>query len=204
MSFATLRKRALTAAAGVTIAVAVPLAGVAGPAQATTVATATTAPTATTSSTTSTPLTAAQIAAKKKAAKKKRIAARKAAERRKEIRRGKKLVRVASRYKGRPYVYGASGPRAFDCSGFTSYVVRKALKINLPRTAAQQRYARKVDRVSKSKRRVGDLIFFHRGGTVGHVAIYAGKGKMWDAPRTGLTISKRDIHRGAKSYGRVA
>lgn len=211
MSFASLRKRALITAAGVSVAVVVPLAGVALPAaQATAVPTSSTVATSAAASTSSTPLTAAQIAAKKRAAKKKRIAAKKAriaarkvAAKKREIRRGKKLVRVASRYRGRPYVYGASGPRAFDCSGYTSYVVRKALRVNLPRTAAQQRYTGKVERVAKHNRRVGDLIFFHRGGTVGHVAIYAGHGKMWDAPRTGLRINKRDVHGGVKSYGRV-
>jgi cell wall-associated NlpC family hydrolase len=159
--------------------------------------------------------TAAQLAAAKKKAHAQRVAEKKAAKKRakkraaarkkaREIARGKKVVKIAARYKGRPYRWGASGPSAFDCSGFTSYVARKAVGVSLPHYTVAQRHDGDVKRVSKKNRRVGDLIFFHRRGTIPHVAIYAGKGKMWDAPHSGSHVKKHAVHSGVKSYGRIA
>ncbi len=75
---------------------------------------------------------------------------------------------------GRPYVYGGSGPGAFDCSGFTSYVFREA-GINLPHNAAAQ--ARLGIRVSREELSPGDLVFFsyYGSGDIDHVGIYVGQ-----------------------------
>ena len=64
----------------------------------------------------------------------------------------KKEMKTAAAQKGKPYRYGAAGPHAFDCSGFTSYVLKKQ-GVKLPRTAAQQ-YS-KTKRVSAMKAKVG-------------------------------------------------
>ena len=79
---------------------------------------------------------------------------------------------VASAQRGKPYVYGASGPRAFDCSGLTSFAFHHAGFGAMPRTAAAQ--AHFARHISRSQMRRGDLIFFTGGGGVYHVGLYAG------------------------------
>lgn len=90
------------------------------------------------------------------------------------------LLNYADNYLGTPYKFGASTSttRYFDCSSFTKHVFKK-FGYNLPRTAKEQA---KVGRyVSRSNIKKGDLLFFKvpsRGSGIGHVAIYAGNGKM--------------------------
>ena len=74
---------------------------------------------------------------------------------------GQTLNEVAMQYLGRPYRSGASGPSAFDCSGFTSYVYR-CLNISLSRSSREQ-YHEGVP-VPRGSLCVGDLVFFARGG----------------------------------------
>ncbi len=78
---------------------------------------------------------------------------------------GATIVSVAEGLKGRPYVFGATGPTSFDCSGFTSYVYR-ALGKSLPRTAASQYAATK-----RTAPAAGDLVFFTHGSGIQHVGI---------------------------------
>jgi len=105
------------------------------------------------------------------------------------------VVNIARGLLGIPYVYGGSTPAGFDCSGFTSYVYRKA-GITIPRTAsAQQRAATAV-----SSPRPGDLVFF--GYPAYHVGIYTGPGMMIDSPHTGASTSERKIFSGVSGYGR--
>ena len=93
----------------------------------------------------------------------------------------KSSLKLASAKKqlGKRYVYGATGPRTFDCSGFTSYVCKKN-GVCLPRTSINQSKVGK--RVSRKNLKAGDLIFFdtskrHRG-YVNHVGIYLGNNKF--------------------------
>ncbi|MBV2352750.1 C40 family peptidase [Streptomyces sp. J2-1] len=111
-----------------------------------------------------------------------------------------KALQVAASKKGAPYHYGATGPRRFDCSGLTLYSFKKAGK-SLPRTAAQQ--YNKTHHVSASGRKVGDLVFFHSGSSVYHVGIYAGKDKIWHAPKTGDVVRLQKIWTKSVWYGRV-
>ncbi|MGI8614471.1 MAG: C40 family peptidase [Nocardioidaceae bacterium] len=70
---------------------------------------------------------------------------------------------------GDPYVYGAAGPNAFDCSGLTQYAYGKA-GLYLPRTSdAQANYVR---RIKKQNLHRGDLIFFYNSGGVYHLGIF--------------------------------
>lgn len=111
---------------------------------------------------------------------------------------GVMAVRIARTKKGSPYRWGASGPRAFDCSGYTSWTMKRLGK-KIPRTAnAQYRASKKINR---SSARPGDLVFYG-GGHKYHVGIYAGNGRMWHAPRTGDVVKLAKI-RGGASYGRV-
>ncbi|MEV0263707.1 C40 family peptidase [Streptomyces sp. NPDC050617] len=111
-----------------------------------------------------------------------------------------KALRVAASKKGSPYRYGASGPYRFDCSGLTLYSFKRAGK-RLPRTAAAQ-YNR-ARHVSASSRKGGDLVFFHSRGGVYHVGIYAGRGRIWHAPKSGTVVRLEKIWSRSVSYGRV-
>ncbi|MDD9347712.1 MULTISPECIES: C40 family peptidase [unclassified Mumia] len=128
--------------------------------------------------------TAQKLAAAKATKKAKRVVAKK--------RRAGRIVkasRVAARQKGDPYRYGASGPRAFDCSGLTSYSFRKA-GMKLPRTAnSQYRHVRKI---KKRNIRKGDLVFFG-GSRKYHVGIYWGKGRILHAPYSGSRVKVERI-----------
>ncbi|MFI6880066.1 NlpC/P60 family protein [Streptomyces sp. NPDC050400] len=84
---------------------------------------------------------------------------------------------------GSPYVWGATGPSAFDCSGLTQAAYRAA-GISLPRTTYAQINA--GQRVAKSQLRPGDLVFFYSG--ISHVGLYIGDGKMIHAPNPSAPV----------------
>jgi cell wall-associated NlpC family hydrolase len=100
---------------------------------------------------------------------------------------GRSIVAFAATLRGRPYVFGAAGPRAFDCSGLVAYVYRHILGITLPhQSGAQAHYGA---RVSRAAARAGDLVVFRNAnGSVYHVAIYAGHGMIWEAPHPGASV----------------
>lgn len=108
-----------------------------------------------------------------------------------------RVVEQAVKYRGTPYRYGGTSPRGFDCSGFTSYVYKKASVKKLSRTSSGQRHAGKT--VSRRSAKPGDLIW-----TPGHVAIYVGNGEMIDAPRPGKTIQVRSIWQKNPKFLRVS
>ncbi|MCX4527620.1 MULTISPECIES: NlpC/P60 family protein [unclassified Streptomyces] len=84
---------------------------------------------------------------------------------------------------GKPYVWGATGPGSFDCSGLTQAAWRSA-GVSLPRTTYTQINAGR--RVSRDQLAPGDLVFFYSGVT--HVGLYVGNGQMIHAPRPGSTV----------------
>ncbi|MFE2142749.1 NlpC/P60 family protein [Streptomyces sp. NPDC059456] len=84
---------------------------------------------------------------------------------------------------GKPYVWGATGPGSFDCSGLTQAAWRSA-GVTLPRTTYTQINA--GQRVSRDQLAPGDLVFFYSGVT--HVGLYVGNGQMIHAPRPGSTV----------------
>ncbi|MGW5675191.1 NlpC/P60 family protein [Streptomyces sp. NPDC003860] len=84
---------------------------------------------------------------------------------------------------GKPYVWGATGPASYDCSGLTQAAWRAA-GISLPRTTYTQIDAGK--RVSRSELAPGDLVFFYPG--ISHVGLYVGGGRMVHAPRPGAPV----------------
>ncbi len=113
---------------------------------------------------------------------------------------GSSVLAVAARYVGTPYLYGGTTPRGFDCSGFTGYVYRQ-LGISLPRTANEQ--MRGTKQISRSQARAGDLVFFVSGGRAYHNGLYAGDGMMYDSPRSGKTLQKREIWSADVIFSRV-
>jgi cell wall-associated NlpC family hydrolase len=153
-------------------------------------------------------------------AKRKRLAAKRAAEReaRKQAAEARQL-QTASRSvermsasaanvlsvarevaSGAYYAYGGSGPSGFDCSGFTSYVFSK-VGISLPHSSsAQSSFATRV-----SSPQPGDLVFVYNGGggSIGHVAIYAGNGYWWEASNPSTGVGLHRAWSSNVSYGRV-
>jgi D-gamma-glutamyl-meso-diaminopimelic acid endopeptidase CwlS/peptidoglycan endopeptidase LytF/peptidoglycan endopeptidase LytE len=89
---------------------------------------------------------------------------------------GQKIVDIAYKYQGVPYVWGGTTRSGMDCSGFSQHVFDK-LGIDLPRTAAEQ--ARLGKYVPKNKLKPGDLLFFRTYAPyISHVGIYIGHGKF--------------------------
>jgi cell wall-associated NlpC family hydrolase len=105
---------------------------------------------------------------------------------------GARVVRIALSERHKRYVYGASGPSAFDCSGFVRYAYRRAgVSGHLGgghSAYAMYRWARAHHRTSRSHPRVGDVVVYG-GGT--HVGIYIGHGRVISAlnPRLGIRIT---------------
>jgi len=99
------------------------------------------------------------------------------------------LYRVAQSKLGHRYVYGAVGPNTFDCSGYTKYVFKQAASKTLPRVAQAQ--YRQYPKVSSRTAKQGDLVFFgNNTGSITHVGIYVGGGKMIDAQDNGVKNEK--------------
>ena len=101
--------------------------------------------------------------------------------------KGSTVVGTARKYLGSSYVYGASGPSSFDCSGFTSYVF-KLHGVGLSRTA-QGQYSNGTS-VSRSDLQPGDLVMFgSSASSINHVGIYIGGGQIIHAanPSKGVT-----------------
>lgn len=99
------------------------------------------------------------------------------------------VYNTAKQKLGHPYVWGATGPYAFDCSGFTGYVYKKAANITIPRTAQAQYNAYK--HVSGTNVQKGDLVFFGYGThSISHVGLYVGNGKMIDAQNRGVVTER--------------
>jgi len=121
---------------------------------------------------------------------------------------GNRVVRYAKRWLGSRYVWGASRPGAFDCSGFTSYVMRHAKGRAIPRVSRRQAYYGRY--VSRRNLRPGDLIFFdtsrRRRGYVNHVGIYIGNHLFIHASsakhRVVITSLNKPFYRSRFMWGR--
>ena len=89
----------------------------------------------------------------------------------------KKLIDAARSKIGSKYVHATAGPNTFDCSGFTSWLYKSQLGINITRSSRDQpREGQKVDRANLL---AGDLVFFNTTGKgVSHVGLYIGNGEM--------------------------
>lgn len=96
------------------------------------------------------------------------------------------VLQAAASRVGLPYVWGATGPDSFDCSGLVMWSFAHA-GIRMPRVSQQQWFA--GPHVPYALARPGDLLFWHYDPTdpnnIDHVAIYAGNGMMLVAPHTG-------------------
>ncbi|WP_367131450.1 MULTISPECIES: C40 family peptidase [Streptomyces] len=101
---------------------------------------------------------------------------------------GRKAIAYAFEQFGKPYVWGAAGPDAFDCSGLTSQAWAHAGD-TIPRTSQEQ--WRTLPRVALDELRPGDLVVYFEDAT--HVALYIGNGLVMQAPRPGGSVKVSPI-----------
>jgi cell wall-associated NlpC family hydrolase len=94
------------------------------------------------------------------------------------------VVAIALSKLGSPYRWGASGPDAFDCSGFTMWVYAR-VGVSLPHSSRAQYSV--GQRVSKANLKPGDLVFFGKS-RIHHVGIYIGGGNYVHSPHTGDVV----------------
>jgi cell wall-associated NlpC family hydrolase len=110
----------------------------------------------------------------------------------------RKAVAVALAQLGSPYVWGASGPGSFDCSGLTSFAYAAA-GITIPRVSRAQFAAYASRPVDPLHLVPGDLVFFAdtptAPSTIHHVGMYIGNGLMVEAPHTGAVVRTSSIWR---------
>lgn len=95
---------------------------------------------------------------------------------------------------GKPYVWGATGPGSYDCSGLTQ-AAWKAAGVTLPRTTYDQVKAGTT--VSLADIKPGDLVFFY--DDISHVGLYIGNGMMIHAPKPGAYVREESIFYGGES-----
>ena len=98
---------------------------------------------------------------------------------------------LAKKQVGKRYVYGATGPSAFDCSGLAQYVYKKAAKKTLPRTTYGQ--VTKGKKISLSHLKKGDLLFWGSASAPYHVGIYVGNGQYVHAATPSQGVRKQSI-----------
>ncbi|MFF5196955.1 MULTISPECIES: C40 family peptidase [Streptomyces] len=96
---------------------------------------------------------------------------------------GRKAIAFATAQIGKPYVWGAEGPDAFDCSGLTSQAWLHA-GVTIPRTSQEQ--WRRLKHVPIGRMRAGDLVIYFSDAS--HVGLYIGDGKIIQAPRPGRNV----------------
>jgi cell wall-associated NlpC family hydrolase len=90
---------------------------------------------------------------------------------------------------GKPYVWGATGPDSYDCSGLTQ-AAWKAAGVDLPRVTYDQVNAGTT--VSLADAQPGDLVFFY--DDISHVGLYIGNGMMIHAPKPGAYVREESIY----------
>ncbi|MER8072699.1 C40 family peptidase [Streptomyces sp. NPDC094034] len=100
-----------------------------------------------------------------------------------------KVLSFARAQIGKPYVWGATGPSSYDCSGLTQAAWKEA-GVELPRTTWEQ--VKAGTRVATDDLLPGDLVFFY--DDISHVGIYIGDGMMIHAPKPGANVREESIY----------
>ena len=107
-------------------------------------------------------------------------------------------LKVALTQQGKPYLWGATGPSTYDCSGLVQWAYRQ-VGVGLPRVSRQQ--ALIGIPVSFPDARPGDLLFFNEPVT--HVGFYVGDGKFLEAPQSGDVVKVSEVRRSLSGVRRV-
>jgi cell wall-associated NlpC family hydrolase len=106
---------------------------------------------------------------------------------------GAQFAAIAATHVGAPYIFGAKGPDAFDCSGLVWWSLHQ-LGVNSAAESSEEQWAW-VTRIPLSRLQPGDLIFEQWPGDdqapPGHVVIYAGHGMVVEAPQPGESVHVR-------------
>jgi cell wall-associated NlpC family hydrolase len=100
------------------------------------------------------------------------------------------VVSIAQQQEGKPYVWGASGPDSFDCSGLVYYCYKNA-GYNIQRETAQDYYNMSTQTSTPS---IGDLVFFGTSGNIDHIGIYIGNDEMIDAPNSTEPVKVQNVN----------
>ena len=113
---------------------------------------------------------------------------------------GEAVVKLAKKYLGVKYVYGGSGPKTFDCSGFTRYIA-KQYDISLPHSATSQWQSGKGTKVSMSELEPGDFVYFcdpsrSKSKACSHCGIYIGDGEFIHASSSKAKVVISDLTSG--------
>ncbi len=114
-----------------------------------------------------------------------------------------RIVSYALKFEGNPYVWGGTSlTGGADCSGFTQSVFDDN-GISIPRDSRSQASGGRT--ISMSDIRPGDLIFYARGGSINHVALYIGNGRVISAsnPEYGIRISNYDYRQPVKAVSYI-
>lgn len=117
----------------------------------------------------------------------------------------KGLLKAVEKYgEGHKYVWGATGPSTFDCSGLVMYALKHAYGINYPHFSGSQ-YSM-TSHISRNEARMGDLVFWGPNGS-DHVGVYAGGNKYFSAesPAQGIHMNTLNsvVGKGKPLFGRV-
>ena len=115
------------------------------------------------------------------------------------------MIETARAQLGKPYVWGAEGPNAFDCSGFVYYCLRAAGSDRGRYNAKGYSEVPEWDKIEGfDDLEIGDLLFFWSSARhkIGHVGIYIGDGNMIDASDRNNAIMIRDCHWSSYRFAR--
>jgi len=99
---------------------------------------------------------------------------------------GDQIVAFARQQIGKPYVFGAKGPNAYDCSGLV-YAAYKAAGLNVTYQRAVN-LGRNGAAVDQAHAVPGDVVYYDEPGDTDHVGIYIGNGQMIAAPHAGAEV----------------
>lgn len=108
----------------------------------------------------------------------------------KSVLQRQQIVDYALQFVGGRYVYGGVNPKTgVDCSGFTRYVLANTAGVNLSHSSKSQ--SREGRSLSYEEARAGDLVFYGKNGSINHVALYMGDGRVVHASteKTGIIVT---------------
>ena len=135
-----------------------------------------------------------------------------------EVNKADEVINEAKKHIGKPYVWGASGPNSFDCSGYVSYVLKQTgLSLGADRITTSSAisflngkgvtaYQYPTNEANPKNAKKGDLIFyFDASGEAIHMGIYMGNGQIVHASnaRDGIKVSDNAAYRTITSVRRL-